>query len=31
MDFIFVLPIIYINFDIEINFKVNHTQISHTV
>ena len=31
MDFKFVLPRIYINFDIQTNFKVNHTQISHSI
>ena len=31
MDFKFVLPRIYINFDIQTNFEVNQTQISHYI
>ena len=31
MDFKFVLPCIYINFDTQTNFKVNLTQISHSI
>ena len=31
MTFIFVLPIIYINFDIQTKFKVNQTQIGHSI
>ena len=31
MDFKFVLPSIYINFDIQTNFEVNQTQIGHSV
>ena len=31
MDFKFVLPSIYINFDIQINFEVNQTQIGHSI
>ena len=31
MDFKFVLPSIYINFDIQTNFKVNQTQIGHSI
>ena len=31
MDLTFVLPLIYINFDIQINFEVNQTQISHSI
>ena len=31
MDFKFVLPSIYINFDIHTNFEVNQTQISHSI
>ena len=31
MDFKFVLPSIYINFDTETNFEVNQTQISHSI
>ena len=31
MDFKFVLPSIYINFDIQTNFEVNQTQISHSI
>ena len=31
MDFKFVLPSIYINFDMHTNFEVNQTQISHSI
>ena len=31
MDFKFVLPVIYINFDIQTNFEVNQTQIGHSI
>ena len=31
MDFKFVLPNIYINFDIQTNFEVNQTQIGHSI
>ena len=31
MDFKFVLPSIYINFDIQTNFEVNKTQIGHSI
>ena len=31
MDFKFVLPRIYINFDTQTNFQVNRTQISHSI
>ena len=31
MDFKFVLPSIHINFDRQTNFKVNQTQISHSI
>ena len=31
IDFKFVLPPIYINFDVQTNFKVNQTQIVHAV
>ena len=31
MDFKFVLPSIYINFDTQTNFEVNKTQISHSI
>ena len=31
MNFKFVLPIIYINFDIQTNFGVNQTQIGHYI
>ena len=31
MDFKFVLPIININFDIQTDFEVNQTQISHSI
>ena len=31
MDFKFVLPCIYINFDIQTNFEVNQTQIGHSI
>ena len=31
MDFKFVLPIIYINFDIQTSFKVNQIQIAHSI
>ena len=31
MDFKFVLPSIYINFDIPTNFEVNQTQIGHSI
>ena len=31
MDFKFVLPRIYIDFDIQTNFEVNQTQISHSI
>ena len=31
MDFKFVFPSIYINFDTETNFEVNQTQISHSI
>ena len=31
MDFKFVLPRIYINFDVQTNFEVNQTQISHSI
>ena len=31
MDFKFVFPIIYINFDIQTNFEVNQTQIGHSI
>ena len=31
MEFKFVLPIIYINFNIQTNFEVNRTQIGHFV
>ena len=30
-DFKFVLPRIYINFDVQTNFEVNQTQISHSI
>ena len=31
IDFKFVLPVIYINFDIQTNFEVNQTQIGHSI
>ena len=31
MDFKFVFPSIYINFDTQTNFEVNQTQISHSI
>ena len=31
MDFKFALPVIYINFDIQTNFKVNRAEICHFV
>ena len=31
MDFKFVLPMIYSNFDIQTNFEVNQTQIIHSI
>ena len=31
MDFKFVLPCIYRNFDIQTNFEVNQTQIIHSI
>ena len=31
MDFTFILPIIYINFNIQTNFEVNRTQISYII
>ena len=31
MEFKFILPSIYINFDIQTNFEVNQTQISHSI
>ena len=31
MDFKFVFPSIYIDFDIQTNFEVNQTQISHSI
>ena len=31
MDFKFVLPCIYINFDVQTNFEVSQTQISYSI